>query len=152
MHNKKSIRRTLYSKIVKSILILFLLYFIFSINANSAEVSVTCIYDNSSINKDFRKLDFMKNEEITIVYDDKNQELKKYEYQYSAINFRYMQQDYSTIAWILELENMKKYRYVYDLNIRNIDFFRSASLSKLRFKKEGNELEIGHYFDCEKSY
>ena len=98
MHNKKSIRRTLYSKIVKSILILFLLYFIFSINANSAEVSVTCIYDNSSINKDFRKLDFMKNEEITIVYDDKNQELKKYEYQYSAINFRYMQQDYSTIA------------------------------------------------------
>ena len=136
----------------KIFLIYFLLFFNFSFIVNSAEVSVTCIYDNSSINKDFRKLDFMKNEEITIVYDDKNQELKKYEYQYSAINFRYMQQDYSTIAWILELENMKKYRYVYHLNIRNIDFYRSASLSKLRFKKEGNELEIGHYFDCEKSY
>ena len=137
---------------MKKILILFLFYFTFSINANSAEISVTCVYDNSMINKDFRKLDFMKNEEITIVYDTKNQELKKYEYQYSARNFRYMQQDNSTIAWILELEQLEKYRYVYDLNIRNVDFYNSATLSKLRFKKEGNELEIGHYFDCEKSY
>ena len=138
---------------MKKFFFIYLLFiFNFSFIVNSAEVSVTCVYDNSLINKDFRRLDFMKNEEITIVYDDKNHELKKYEYQYSAINFRYMQQDYSTIAWILELENMKKYRYVYDLNIRNIDFYRSALLSKLKFKKEGNQLEIGHYFECEKSY
>ena len=47
---------------------------------------------------------------------------------------------------------MKKYRYGYDLYIRDIDFFRTATLSKLRFKKEENEIDVSHYFDCEKTF
>lgn len=131
-------------------LIYFLLFLNFNFIAKSAEVRVTCIYDNSMINKDFLKLDFMKNREITIVYDAKNQELKEYEYQYSVRNFRYIQKDHTRIAWTLELENMN--RYGYDLNIRDIEFYRTATLSRLRFKKGENDIDVSHYFDCEKSY
>ena len=126
------------------------------INKEVSEVSLKTLTDKANKMVELeelieeKQLDFMKNREITIVYDAKNHELKEYEYQYSVRNFRYIQKDHTRIAWTLELENMN--RYGYDLYIRDIEFYRTATLSRLRFKKGENDIDVSHYFDCEKSY